>query len=199
MTNNFDLSTYETVKERKARYYSDYPDARIIVEQVNEGESLIEFSEFKAYVYKSAEDQASGLPHATGHALELRDTELSISRSGNEYESVNYTSWTENAEESAIGRALDNAGYAGAPSREEMKKVKHHSEILSNTSKKSPTDSPDTTQKSLSGNNNPRDSKGHTYCSECGKVVSLRVEKYSMDKYGKSLCMTCQTKNRSNG
>jgi hypothetical protein len=44
-----------------------------------------------------------------------------------QYETVNYTSWTENCEESAIGRALDNAGYASSPSREEMQKVERAS------------------------------------------------------------------------
>jgi hypothetical protein len=45
----------------------------------------------------------------------------------------------------------------------------------------------------LTGGDKPlRDSKGHTYCSKCGKVVSKKVEKYSMDRYGKVLCVDHQ-------
>lgn len=123
---SFDLENYETVKERKKRFYSDHEDGRIIVEILNI-DSINEYAVFKATTYKSAEDQEKGLPFSTGHAHESRDTELSISKSGNEYASVNYSAWVENCEESAIGRALDNAGYAGNDkcSQEEMKKVEH--------------------------------------------------------------------------
>lgn len=129
----FDKDNYEPVKERKARFYKDNPDGRIVVEQINLPGQILECAEFKAYAYKNGSDQEKNLPWATGHALEIRDKELSVSRDGKKYESVNYTSWTENAEESAVGRALDNAGYAGSPSREEMKKVERHTEILSKT------------------------------------------------------------------
>ena len=37
-----------------------------------------------------------------------------------------------------------------------------------------------------------RDTKGHVYCSSCGKVVSKAVEKFSLTRYGKVLCMRCQ-------
>lgn len=39
-----------------------------------------------------------------------------------------------------------------------------------------------------------RDTKGHTYCEECGAVVSDRVEKFSKEKFSKVLCMNCQAK-----
>ena len=137
---NFDLDSYETVKERKKKFKADYPDGRIVVEQINLPEQIKELAEFKAYLFKDADEQSKNLPLATGHALEIRETELSRSRDGKTYESVNYTSWTENAEESAVGRALDNAGYAGAPSREEMKKVIRHAELL--TKEKSAIEKP---------------------------------------------------------
>lgn len=37
-----------------------------------------------------------------------------------------------------------------------------------------------------------RDTKGHTACAVCGKVVSEKVEGYSMDNYGKVLCISHQ-------
>jgi len=50
---------------------------------------------------------------------------ISSSKYGKKYEDVNYFSWVENCEESAVGRALDNAGYAGSLtcSQEEIKQV----------------------------------------------------------------------------
>jgi hypothetical protein len=119
----YDLATYETVKERKKRFYADHPDGRIIAAE--HSTNLLEYSFFVATLYLCKEDQEKGLPKSTGQALEIRDMEKQVSKQGKEYESVNYTSWVENCEESAIGRALDNAGYSGNNkcSREEMEKV----------------------------------------------------------------------------
>ena len=120
----FDPAKYETVKHRKKRFYEDYDDGRIVVELLNPNNVLSE-ALVRAQVFKTAEDQKKNLPFAVGHALEIRDKEISISNSGMKYKSVNYTSWTENAEESAVGRALDNAGYAsnGKCSLEEKEKA----------------------------------------------------------------------------
>lgn len=120
----FDPNQYETVKQRKERFYSDHSDGRIVVRLCNESNPL-DYALFEARIYLTQEDQKSDIPRGVGYALEVRDKELSISNYGKEYESVNYSSWTENAEESAVGRALDNAGYSGnkKPSREEMEKA----------------------------------------------------------------------------
>lgn len=128
----FNLDQYETVKQRKQRFYADHEDGRIIVERISP--DTLDYAEFKAYIFFCKQDQLDFAPRATGHALEVRDKELSVSSSGKEYESVNYSSWTENCEESAVGRALDNAGYAsnGKPSRNEMIKA----EKMGNTMKK---------------------------------------------------------------
>lgn len=127
----FNLDDYETVKERKAKFYKDWPTGSIVVKLVNP-ESLKTHAVFKASVFQSKDDQSNNCPTGVGYALEVRETELKTSNAGEKYESVNFTSWTENAEESAVGRALDNAGYSGnkKPSREEMAKVQRHSEIL---------------------------------------------------------------------
>jgi len=128
----FDLSSYETVKERKSRFYIDHPDGRIVVDpiEVNEDRAF-----FRASIFLSSDDQQNNRPKSTGHAHEIRDKELKTNKYGKEYESVNYTSWVENCEESAIGRALDNAGYSGngKPSREEMKAVTKNSIAISKT------------------------------------------------------------------
>lgn len=109
------LENYETVKQRKKRFYEDHPDGRIIVDcQVaNETTAL-----FKASVYLTREEQLNNTPKSTGYAQEFKG------QGG----FANKFSWTENCEESAVGRALDNAGYAGndSCSREEMMKVQRH-------------------------------------------------------------------------
>lgn len=130
---NFNLDDYETVKSRKKRFYKDHPDGRIIVKMVNSDH--LEYALFKAAVYLTPEDQEKNLPKATGFALEIRDKEVKTSKYGKEYESVNYTSWTENCEESAVGRALDNAGYASSPSRDEMAKVGRMTNTIRKTNK----------------------------------------------------------------
>lgn len=196
---NFDLNNYETVKERKKRFYGDYKDGRIIVEQINSGRDLLDFAEFKAYVYLSAQDQKDGLPKATGHALELRDKDMAVSRSGKQYESVNFASWTENAEESAVGRALDNAGYASSPSREEMKKVIRNTEVLQGSQSKKPVSSK---PEAITGIQKSAEDvqrgvplvtpDGKSYCSICGKGTSVKVTEFSQSKYGKILCIEHQ-------
>lgn len=105
----FDLSNYETVEDRLARFWSDHPAGRVHTELViQDGDQVI----FKAAVYFDAGDP---IPRATGYASEERGSSP-----------VNKTSHLENCETSALGRALANCGYAThgkRPSREEMGKV----------------------------------------------------------------------------
>lgn len=106
----FDLSQYETVSDRLARFHKDHPTARVITDMEHYDEQRVVF---RADLYKNYEDEK---PTATGYAEETR----------NEGGMVNSTSHLENCETSAIGRALANAGYAPTdkrPSREEMAKV----------------------------------------------------------------------------
>lgn len=127
---NFNLDEYETVKSRKKRFYNDHPDGRIIVEAISN--DPLNYSLFRTTLFKNKEDQAQLLALSTGYALEIRDTELKTSKSGNEYTTVNFAFYTENAEESSVGRALDNAGYAGNDkcSKEEMEHVKNVVETI---------------------------------------------------------------------
>lgn len=107
----FNLADYEPVEERLARFWTDHPNGRVHTELVNGshgGESVV----IIASVYK---DKADLYPDATGHAQETPGSNP-----------VNKTSWIENCETSAIGRALANMGYAPKghrPSREEMAKA----------------------------------------------------------------------------
>jgi hypothetical protein len=108
----FNLENYETVDERLEKFWEKYPDGRIATELVSaqEGRYIVQ-----AFIYKTYADPVA---FATGLAEET------ISTRG-----VNATSACENAESSAIGRALHTGGISKhsegkpRPSREEMVKV----------------------------------------------------------------------------
>jgi len=114
----FDINSYETVASRIDRLLTEWPDARIVTEDLTtptDRQTLV--WRVKAYVYLTAGDQAASLPKATGHAFEIDGQK-----------GANLTSAYENCETSAIGRAVSHAltGYSGdknKASREEMQKV----------------------------------------------------------------------------
>lgn len=110
----FDLSQYETVADRIARWYKTYPDGAIRTALVTTNEDR-ERKQWivQAFVYRHRDDEFAV---ATGLAFEIDGTM-----------GANQTSALENAETSAIGRALANANMNGdktkRASREEMAKA----------------------------------------------------------------------------
>lgn len=110
----FNLDDYETVEARIARFYADNPDGRIITHEVtSEDDRDRKYWTVRAMVYLDHEDQHANCPKASGWAFEIEGTA-----------GANQTAALENAETSAIGRALANAGYSGnkRTTREEMLK-----------------------------------------------------------------------------
>lgn len=147
----WDLSNYETVEDRIDAFYKDNQDGRILTDiHTLSADKVI----FKALIY------VGEILVATGFAYEKEGSTP-----------VNKTSHIENAETSAIGRALANYNYAkkGArPSREEMEKVVRMSET------------PKTETIMVAK------------CSVCSEPIVTAVAVFSKQKFGKLLCRKCQ-------
>ena len=102
---------YIPVAERVEKFYDRFPEGRIVT-QIIEHEKESGFVLVRAEVYRSPDDAQ---PAATGHAFEVRSESY-----------VNKTSYVENCETGAVGRALALLGFEvkrGIASREEFEKA----------------------------------------------------------------------------
>jgi hypothetical protein len=124
----FNLNDYETVEERIKRFYKDNPDGRILTQNL----TTLQDRQVGTWVVKAEiwlpswtlPQEAHGwieLPNRTGWFLKATGLAFELDGQG----MANKTSALENAETSAIGRALANMNYSGnkRTSREEMEKV----------------------------------------------------------------------------
>ena len=110
----FNLDSYETVEDRHARAIEAFPDLRcVLVNHTTETDREKGVWVVEARVYLNADDQANDLPKAVEWAFEIDGQGM-----------ANKTSALENANTSALGRALRWAlGGSRGPSRSEMEKV----------------------------------------------------------------------------
>jgi hypothetical protein len=134
----FDLSQYQTVKERKDLFHKDHGQGVVLPVLVTDPKTIGEEAAFAVGVFHDRETLERGADRlAQAHNMDaFIDPYVALlimapDAIGTAYENkgmtgASKTSWTENAEESAIGRALDNVGYHGNGkcSREEILKVK---------------------------------------------------------------------------
>jgi hypothetical protein len=117
----FDLSNYETVEQRLVRWWAAYPNGRVYTCMMNyTGDACVFYCELYA-------DKDDKVPVATGYAEEIKSDR-----------GVNATSFVENCETSAIGRAIANcplqAPASGPrPSRNEMQKLSAYPRHRKNT------------------------------------------------------------------
>tara|TARA_R100000742_G_C4276774_1_gene98076 strand:- start:373 stop:1215 length:843 start_codon:yes stop_codon:yes gene_type:complete len=109
----FNLDNYELVEDRLKKFWKDHPNGRIntdVISSSDDGTMVI----VKAELFINKDEDT---PVSSGLAQETKG------QGG----FANTDSWMENAETSAIGRALANWKYQGSdkprPSREEMSKV----------------------------------------------------------------------------
>lgn len=115
----FNLENYAPVEDRIAQFYERFPDGRIVTELLSMKDGLCVV---KAEVFRDREAPPEK-PDATGLAYEREGSSP-----------VNKTSYVENCETSAVGRALANLNFPGKidgvkaprPSREEMQKVERN-------------------------------------------------------------------------
>lgn len=114
----FNLENYVEVKDRIRAFWQKYPHGRVLtaVLSMDGTDSDQRMVVVQAQLFATADDTR---PFATGLAKE---------REGSF--GANKTAFLENAETSAIGRALANAGFVTdtRPSREEMESVKRREE-----------------------------------------------------------------------
>lgn len=115
----FDVANYVDVNERIQAFWAKYPEGRIVtrVDSVDHPETKNRMGVVIAEVYRDASDQR---PFVTGIAKEREGTM-----------GANLTAFLENAETSAIGRALANAGFMvdkARASKQEMEAVNRSNE-----------------------------------------------------------------------
>jgi hypothetical protein len=140
---SFDLSKYETVKQRKTRLRNDHPNSVIYPMQISGVSYANNFVLHIAMIWKdkadmnvtpevvqAVADMSKSVTHenagviATSIALLMKADTVGHSLSIAGGPKADKNAWVENSEESSVGRALDNLGYhSGSASQEEMIKV----------------------------------------------------------------------------
>lgn len=150
-TINIKGKEYVMVNERIKEFRSKYPNWSLVSE-------LVQISD-DSCVFKAIVIDDNGIVKATGFAQEDRTSSL-----------INKTSFIENCETSAWGRALGNLGIGidvSIASYEEVDMAIKKQEI-------------------------EQDLK--CICQNCGCEITEKVAKYSKTKFGQELCYDCQKK-----
>lgn len=152
MAGKFNPNDYDGVRVRQVKFEVDHPNGLIMPIQMSDSHMSANYVVMGAVLFKdralmerdlqilkevsqiaqSTNSQNAGISMTTIALLLKADAfghSVSIAGSGQ----ADKTSWIENCETSAIGRALTNAGYGGdkkGPSREEIERAMHNEKEL---------------------------------------------------------------------
>ena len=149
---NIKGKNYVMVNERIKYFRENYKGWSLTSELVNLTDD--------SCVIKAIITDENGIVKATGFAQEDRTSSM-----------INKTSFVENCETSAWGRALGNLGIGiddSIASAEEVDMAIKKQEIIEETK------------------------TSNLFCEECENKISDKVAKYSKDIFGKCLCFDCQ-------
>lgn len=127
---------------------------------------------------KAVVKNPNGIIVATGLAQEKESSSF-----------INKTSFVENCETSAWGRALGNLGIGIDTSIASADEVINA--INNQTSESKPTKTQNKTKPAAKEKAETENSEKH-YCKSCGKEITKRVSEYSANIYGEALCIECQ-------
>lgn len=142
---------YVMVNERIKEFRVKYPSYSLISEIVNLTDD--------SCIIKASVIDENGIVKAVGHAQEDRASSM-----------INKTSFIENCETSAWGRALGNLGIGidvSIASAEEVDMAIKKQETINELD---------------------------LICEDCGKDIEEKVAMFSKSRYGKELCYNCQKK-----
>jgi len=179
----FNLDEYETVEARLKRFWAEHPAGAVhseIVAITPDQKNVV----VRAQVFFN---RADPMPAGMGLAQETAGGG-----------GANSTSWVENCDTSAVGRALANCGYSGdkRASREEMAKVNQGAPALTQAERPPMTQNTQTTQ-NAQARDAGRPERAHNAqspqnaplaCSQCGKALTRAQRELSMRGYGQPLC-----------
>ena len=176
-TGKVTTTAYSPVHQRIKAFRSVYPDGMILPELLSDKDGVI--------VFKCTVLSPDGRTLGIGHASEKIDSSF-----------INSTSALENAETSAVGRALGMAGFGidgGLASAEEMQNA-----LLQQSRMEAPSES---------GEQLPwENGEAGPVCADCGQVIQARktrkgdmwaadsIGNYTERKFGRKLCVDCMKK-----
>ena len=178
---------YDQVEDRLKKFWEDYPDGRIdtdIIAISDDHKSAVH----KCMIFKHEDDAR---PVTTGIAQDQHGPK-----------GANQTSWIENGETSAIGRALANWKYAAKkrPSVTEMQKVENLSgnievtKTVSKTSNSNTYSPPPSVKKKLEGAVTEEDLEGKSIQDKLD-TIGVEVEEKTIVTKGtvEPMCISCNS------
>ena len=192
------VTDYSPVNQRIKAFRSVYPEGSILTEMISLDNGVV--------IFKATVCTEEGVTLGVGHACEKEGSTF-----------INATSFIENAETSAVGRALGNAGFGidtSIASAEEVQNAmlnQNKSESKMNDSVKSSrtktaAETKPAVEDELPWNENAMVPAGTVICSDCMKIINDTknrngelwtadsIASYTEKRFGRRLCVDCMKK-----